>query len=1114
MFKKYFQFLLFFVSIQSATAQRLLTTQFNNQEGSGGSKDYSDGWTMTNIAGTYRLIASADGSGDNFFRFRNTSSTDRSPATNGDVFPLTSTATPYSGNFFDGASNAFKITVADTSYRYVFKVDAGFTKGCIFEIQGSSIRSVSTVSRSPSGTVFPGQTVTVTATLDGSFHTGQAAYLRYSTNSFASSTIVKMSGSGTSYTAEIPASANTASANVVYYIFTSGDVSGTIAHGDADLYAINLNNNGGSNYSYTVASSWTTAADGNWNSTSTWTAGSVPPSNQPVTLNHNITVASDITQTSTISISSGKTLIVNAGQTLAVGGVVSGAGAVSVSGTLQINSGGFLSIAPTYADGSTLVYNSGGSYTASTEWTANAASGTGVPYHVQIGTSGLNNSALSFGTSSQYRRCRGNLTVGAASGSGYGLTLSTNLGGDLQIGGNYTLQNASVTNNGRAVNFNGNGTQTVSTTASDVFFDYLILDKASGSVVLDDNVTINTTSGNVLQLLGSSVLDLNGKTLNLNNNGGNILASGSGSKTITSTPTGGLVNINADKTISASGGGTLIFGSNVTVALVNSGTGLNFGSGVTTLNGVLQINTGTFVDTNSPTYGVGSTLLYNLTGSYDRTTEWNSSSLYHVTVQGSFTLNLGINSITSLSMAGNLTIASGSTVTMNSLAVPLQVAGQIENNGTLSLSSAIGGDLDLKGGFIHNGTLNCNDREIRFTGTSPQIISGSASSMVIDFFRCNNAAGLTLNRKVIVDNELRLDNGIITTSGANPIEIRHNATSTSGSASSFVSGPMSKIGNLPASFVFPIGKSTTWARLGINISGSSTTDVFTAEYFNSGAPNAASLSAELKRVSAIEHWTLDRSGSTNNASVTLYWQNASASGIDDSVSLRVCRYNGSNWVSEGQSSISYGSSGSITSNSISSFSPFSFGSTEVDNNPLPITLLGFWGQAQPDFNLLNWQVTNALYFSHFELQRYEEPTKSFSTIAKIAYSSENSYQWQDYGFEEVSYYRLKMVDDDSAENFSKTIAVSRPAFAQSEKILSIAPNPVPSGKLRFVYWASASGYREFVVWDMLGKEAYRFGINVSTGQNQLSIPTNLPVGVYLLESLSHGQSEKFIISHP
>ena len=155
-----------------------------------------------------------------------------------------------------GGGNAYFINTANTSNKYVFKGGGNGSsnpnegKAVVFEIQGT-VQSVSSTARTPSGIVNANVGVTVTSTLSGAFATGQAAFLRYTKDNFATSTVVKMTGSGTSYSAAIPAAFNTASAVVKYYVFTSGDVA-SVAASDADLFTINLDNNGGSNYTYTV----------------------------------------------------------------------------------------------------------------------------------------------------------------------------------------------------------------------------------------------------------------------------------------------------------------------------------------------------------------------------------------------------------------------------------------------------------------------------------------------------------------------------------------------------------------------------------------------------------------------------------------------------------------------------------------------------------------------------------------------------------------------------------------------------------------------------------------------------------------------------------------------
>lgn len=147
---------------------------------------------------------------------------------------------------------AMYTNVTSTSHNYIFKtLNAGSSPTgdfVVFRVEGD-VRSVSSVSQDIANPI-TGDDVVVTANLDDALSTGQSVYLRYTTDSYSTSTIVEMSGTGTTYTGTIPAAANTNGTAVSYYLFTSG--SGlNIAHADADLYTINLNNNGGSNYSYT-----------------------------------------------------------------------------------------------------------------------------------------------------------------------------------------------------------------------------------------------------------------------------------------------------------------------------------------------------------------------------------------------------------------------------------------------------------------------------------------------------------------------------------------------------------------------------------------------------------------------------------------------------------------------------------------------------------------------------------------------------------------------------------------------------------------------------------------------------------------------------------------------
>ena len=164
--------------------------------------------------------------------------------------------------------------------------------------------------------------------------------------------------------------------------------------------------------------------------------------------------------------------------------------ALTLNGTAKINAGGSFSAgaAPIYGSSSTLIYNTGGTFARSTEWSASGVQtiGTtaGYPNNVLVSNSTTINFPNGSGTA---RACAGSLLVDAgsalyqdySSGSA-ALTVGGNIdirggyslggaaGGDLTIGGNWTHTNtsSSINFNGRALNFNGTGTQTVTVTGT------------------------------------------------------------------------------------------------------------------------------------------------------------------------------------------------------------------------------------------------------------------------------------------------------------------------------------------------------------------------------------------------------------------------------------------------------------------------------------------------------------------------------------------------------------------------------------------------------------------------------------------------------------------------
>lgn len=215
-------------------------------------------------AGSSRiLIRQSSGTGNQFFRIVRNGGGDNSefgPAAtcpDDDQFVTNGT-----GDAFQGVANcgkAFAIDVPNTTDFYVFKTPdpVATTEFTFFRIEGAIVELNSGFTAQfppadPGGFVATDQTVTVGNLVSGGFPDGQAAYLHYTTDGFATSTVLPMTDIGGGLiNATIPGQPD--GTVVTYYLFTSGDRIAPLADGtDADYQTINQENNNGTNYTYTV----------------------------------------------------------------------------------------------------------------------------------------------------------------------------------------------------------------------------------------------------------------------------------------------------------------------------------------------------------------------------------------------------------------------------------------------------------------------------------------------------------------------------------------------------------------------------------------------------------------------------------------------------------------------------------------------------------------------------------------------------------------------------------------------------------------------------------------------------------------------------------------------
>jgi hypothetical protein len=291
---------------------------------------------MSTVAGTNFLQPVPNATGNKYFRFRNNgSNVGYGPTSGGDIQMLFGTKISLQSQTGD-PTFAYFVNVTNTSWSYIFKTNGsgnpGTSAGVAFEVQAAAPITISSTSQTPlAASVIAGENTTVNATLSAALPTGQGAYMRFTKDAYATSTVIALTGSGTAYSGTIPGSFNTAAANVSYYLFTSGNGL-TISGGDADLFTINLLNNGGSNYSYTV----NTPADIYLHNFGTTTITTHPYTVAPGTFASNLSSSSWTNSTSAFTSFAG-----SAGQAIALN---NSGGTPTITLTFTIASGFSLSV--------------------------------------------------------------------------------------------------------------------------------------------------------------------------------------------------------------------------------------------------------------------------------------------------------------------------------------------------------------------------------------------------------------------------------------------------------------------------------------------------------------------------------------------------------------------------------------------------------------------------------------------------------------------------------------------------------------------------------------------------------------------------------------------------
>lgn len=518
------------------------------------------------------------------------------------------------------------------------------------------------------------------------------------------------------------------------------------------------------------------------------------------------------------------------------------------------------------------------------------------------------------------------------------------------------------------------------------------------------------------------------------------------------------------------------------------------GSGVITIAGVAPtISNVTITNTNAA--GV------------TPSTDWAITQDLYIGTGAEFKGGTALTHTITANLVNNGTLSGGtSTIIFDGTASSIEGLGTTNFN---NLTIPTGADLTLNQSInitknlVTNGVFTTSGRSVGFTGSGSSTISGTTSPIVFDDFVQNKSSGaLNLSVPITITGDLTLTSGIINTTSTNLLTLEDEATASSGNSSCFVDGPMKKIGD--DAFVFPVGDGSVWARIGMS-APASVSAAFQAQYLGAAYSNTSSVTAPLHHVSKLEHWIFNRTAGTDNIQVTLYWEDGNnISKIYDLNNLVVARYNGTNWVSETQNGGTAGnaSAGAVTSQVISSFSPFSFGALTT-SNPLPIELLDFHAVKNADNHVdIKWRTASEMNNDYFTIERTKDGD-TFESIAKVDGAGTSTailtYITTDTKpYKGLSYYRLKQTDFDGKYSYTKLVAVE----LNTQNNIQIFPNPVYMGETTMLKIHGISTEEEVTIHirNIQGKEIFtKTSLNQNHDEIYLPFLQELIAGMYVVE---------------
>jgi len=881
----------------------------------------------------------------------------------------------------------------------------------------------------------------------------------------------------------------------------------------------------------------TAVASGNWSLPATWSPIGVPGPGDNVIINDGINVTVDVAAScASLTINGGSnanTITINSGITLNVTTSGGGTGAIAYGAPTDATSDKIITLASATsvlncvsitmpdlvtANDNTILNINAGTVTVSGNLTMNANAAAENSVTVTTGTLNLggsfsttgdftNNSGSTINYNGAAQTVRGatysNLIL---SGSGAKTTTGVTVNDKLTVGGTATVGNA-ITYSSAILEYNGTAAQTVSLNefaASTSNITEIIINNTSGVTI----GAARTLNGNLTLTAGTLAAGTNltmgaGGTPLITVNGGSMtgtLQSGNDydvEYTAGSQTTGGEL----------SGTGLRHIDLNLATAtdIITLDQNRSPDGDVTLGQGILDLGSftinrsvagGTFSVTNDATLRIGGTNSFPTNYSSRTMSNTNATVEYAGTAQSVIDLVSDDYTILILSGSGVKTIAAGVIV---------------------NVKLSVQGTATLAGTAISYGTTGV----LEYKGSAPQTTSdiefpaAMGADLIID-----NAAGVTLNGAKTLSGFLTLTSGLLNTTATNLLIFPDNFTTVNGASNtSFVNGPVRKNGN--DAFTFPVGKGSLYSPLTIT-APNETGDGFTCEYFRaSGTGLGGITSPGLTQVSNCEYWDLDESAdpsNNNTISVTVNWYAGSGCGsnyITNYLTITLAHFNGVSWDSHAGTPSGNNTTGSITRTGVTVFSPFTLGSTNLNENPLPVNFSDVKAFEKGTGVQIEWTNLTEKDLVSYIVERSANG-RDFTEIAQVAPRSNQADKESYTSFDAspmsgANFYRIKVLEIDGKVIYSKLLRVD---IGRITKGISIYPNPV-AGKEVTVGFSAIKGQYTLRIINAAGQEVFTQRLSHPGGNisQAVILPSTVRSGIYnmMITGDNYKETKMFVV---